>query len=209
MGMMYHAQALDIDETGIPDFTSKKNEPIRPGDMMQHWDPIFVSGDKRGLKEASVLSVNRKRYPMLILSTGDALPPNTNVKRLKVMRRNKLEDHPFGIFRHVTEFKSHTASIKKADEVGAVNKGKSDMLKNKLQKHLNKLHDKIGDTGSALFHKGYKRKINKNDMDDIEDSESKSCPASVSYSSSSSTDNMKLSKSPSLSSKKKSSYTIF
>ena len=54
------AQVLDIDETCIPDFTSKKNEPMRPGDMMQCWDPIFVSGDKRGLKEASVLSVNCK-----------------------------------------------------------------------------------------------------------------------------------------------------
>ena len=38
----------------------KKKEPMRPGDVTQHWDPIFVSSDKRGIKEVTVTSVNWK-----------------------------------------------------------------------------------------------------------------------------------------------------
>ena len=41
-----HATSLDEDETGMPDFEEKSNEPIRPGDAIQLWDPMFCSGDK-------------------------------------------------------------------------------------------------------------------------------------------------------------------
>ena len=72
------------------------------------------------------------------------------------------------------------------------------MLKKTLQNHFNNLHEKAGDAGmgSVLFHKGHGKSNGDNDVDDIEDLESKSFLLSVSkssYSSSWSSSNLVLS----------------
>ena len=86
---------------------SKNKEPIRPGDVIAYHSHIFVAGDKRGLREARVLSVNANGNPILKLSNGDSLPKDTQIKRIKIMRYGKLEDHN-GIFRPIGYFKLKT-----------------------------------------------------------------------------------------------------
>ena len=61
---------------------------------MQFWDPIMASVHRRGLKERTVTSANTERCPMLEILTGGMLLPDTNVKRLMVIRRKKLEYYP-------------------------------------------------------------------------------------------------------------------
>ena len=137
---------------------------------------MLASGDKRGLKEGTVTSVNRKQCPMLVLLLGNVLPPDANVKHLRVVRRDKLKYHSLGMLRHVTDFKPHAAS---EDNHRSFAQGKRNMLKKTPQNHLDKLHEKIGDTGigSGLFHE----ECNKNDDDnDINDFRKKSFPESVS-----------------------------
>ena len=86
---------------------------------------------------------------------------------------------------HATDFKLHAAS---EDDHGSFTQGKIFIFNKTIQKHLNNLHEKVGDAGmgSGLFHKGCNKNNDNNDVDDIECSESKSYPASSSKSSCSS-----------------------
>ena len=97
--------------------------------MKQFWDPIFCSGDKRGLKEATVMSTNTKRYPFLVFLSGGTLLPDDNLKLFRVFRRKKLEDHYFGLFRHTSEFKLHADGD---DNHGSFAQRKSDIIKKTL-----------------------------------------------------------------------------
>ena len=63
----------------------RKNEPIRPGDCLLYYSPVFAAGDKRGKREATVISVDPKRNPILMLSNSEHLPENTQVCRVKIM----------------------------------------------------------------------------------------------------------------------------
>ena len=96
-----HASAMTLEP-------SKKKEPIRPGDVISYHSHVYVSGDKRGLREATVLSVNAKGNPILRLSNGDCLPKDTQIKRIKIVYKKKLVDHN-GIFRPIDYFKLTTA----------------------------------------------------------------------------------------------------
>ena len=174
-----HATSLDADETSTPGFEEKSNEPMRPVDVAQCWDPMFCSGDEEGLKEVTIMSRNPKRCPVLILSSGDMFPPDANVKRLRVIRRKKLEDHSFGLLRHVTEFKLHAAGD---DDHGSFTQGDSETSKKTLLKHWSELQEKVGDSGmgSGSFHKVHNKSTDGNDANDVDDSETKSCAESVS-----------------------------
>jgi len=70
-----------------------KSVQLRCGDVIEYYDPMFVFGNARGLKTATILAVNPKAYPVLKLSSDDVLPIETLVKRIQVMRRGKLVDN--------------------------------------------------------------------------------------------------------------------
>eukprot|EP00804_Cyclotella_cryptica_P029841 CCRYP_010751-RA/>CCRYP_010751-RA protein AED:0.07 eAED:0.06 QI:553/0/0.5/1/1/1/2/0/709 len=99
-----YTQAINFD----PDINNLddgiSNEPIRPGDVIEYYSPIFVVGDKRGLRQATVLYVDPKADVILRLSNGECLPEDTRVKRIKVIDGNDLVDHP-GIYRPIETFK--------------------------------------------------------------------------------------------------------
>jgi len=84
-------------------FERKCKEKIRPGDVIQYYNPIFVSGDPRGLRETSVLSVDPNNYFPLVISNGEGLPSTCKVKRIKVIQHNRLVDH-LGLFRSIDSF---------------------------------------------------------------------------------------------------------
>ena len=76
---------------------------IRPGDVIQYYNPIFVAGDPRGLRETSVLSVDPNNYFPLVLSNGEGLPSTCKVKRVKVIQHNRLVDN-LGLFWSMVSF---------------------------------------------------------------------------------------------------------
>ncbi len=96
--------------------TSKQsNEPIRPGDVLEYYNPIFVMGSAQGHRIATVLSIDpKKKDNPLQLSNGEILPLDTEVKRIKTMERIRnsdtravervIVDHP-GIYRKIEEFR--------------------------------------------------------------------------------------------------------
>lgn len=69
----------------VPSSGARKNEPIRPGDVILYFDPIFPAGDKRGRREATVISVDPRRKPVLVLSNSAVLQDSTQVCRTKIM----------------------------------------------------------------------------------------------------------------------------
>jgi len=84
-------------------FEWKCKEKIHPGDVIQYYNPMFVSGDPRGLRETSVLSVDPNNYFPLVLSNGEGLPSTCKVKQIKVIQHNRLVDH-LGLFRSIDSF---------------------------------------------------------------------------------------------------------
>ena len=81
-------------------------EPIRPGDVIEYYNPIFVYGNPQGLRRATVMSIYPKRKFKLVLDDGELLPKDHRVKRIKVLSKaeNLLVDHP-GITRKINQFK--------------------------------------------------------------------------------------------------------
>ena len=99
---------------------------------------------------------------MFVLSSGDALPPDANAKRIRVMRMKKLEGHPLGMFVRATDFKLNVSG---EDNHGSFAQGKSVAMKKTSQKNLSCLHEKVCDDrmGSGLFHKGHDKNNDDND----------------------------------------------
>ena len=68
---------LDDDTTGDEDssvFLDKSNEPICPGDVILYYCPMSVAGDPRGLRTATVLSVDPNDSIPLVLGNSEGLP---------------------------------------------------------------------------------------------------------------------------------------
>ena len=84
-------------------FEQKCKEKIHPGDVIQYYNPIFVAGDPRGLRETSVLSVDPNNYFPLVLSNGEGLPSTCKVKWIKVIQHNRLVDN-LGLFWSMDSF---------------------------------------------------------------------------------------------------------
>lgn len=131
----------DIYASAITLEPSRKKEPIRPGDVISYYSHVFVSGDKRGLRTATVLSVDAKGDPVLKLSNGEYLPKDTQIKRIKIIMNGVLEDHK-GIYRPIDYFKLRTN--KNAKIVVETERQRLDkILKNKMKN----LKDKIEQEG--------------------------------------------------------------
>lgn len=91
--------------------TSKlgRKEPLRPGDVITYRSHLFVAGDKRGERIATVIQVRPKEDPILRLDNNEVLLSTAQVKRIRVMKRGTLEEHPQGLYREIQEFKLQKA----------------------------------------------------------------------------------------------------
>ena len=121
------------------------NEPIRVGDVIEYYSPIHVAGDPRGLRQATVLSIDPKNEFPLVLDNAECIPNDTNVKRIKVKMDGELVDHP-GIFRPIIRFKLSKAG--KATIADAVAK-QSSRFGNIMKKNIKKLKSKAEADGFA------------------------------------------------------------
>ena len=79
----------------------KSGEPIRPGDVIEYCNPMFVKGSAQGERSTMVLSVDPSNYDehghySLRLSNMEVIPDTTEVRRVKIMtyrRRNVKDDN--------------------------------------------------------------------------------------------------------------------
>ena len=138
-----YTQAMNYDSDDF-DFGSedeKSNEPLRPGDVIEYYSGIYVAGDPRGHREATVMAVkNPKEEFPLVLDNGECIPNTTRVKRIKEMVDGELIDHP-GIYREIMKFrlkKSGTATAadgvaKEAERFGRIMDRNMAKLKKKAE----------------------------------------------------------------------------
>jgi len=82
----------------------KKTEPLRPGDVIRYFSPIYCAGDSRGKRVATVLSTNPSSSYMIRLDNNEILPNETLIKRVQVVKDGKLYPHD-GLNRPVDSFK--------------------------------------------------------------------------------------------------------
>jgi hypothetical protein len=68
-----YTQAITYDPDDFGTVEGQSNEPIRPGDVIEYYCPIFVTGDPRGLRQATVLAVDPNHVMPLVLSNGEGL----------------------------------------------------------------------------------------------------------------------------------------
>lgn len=106
-----YTQAMNFDPDSNDLDEDVSNEPMRPGDVIEYYSPIFVVGDKRGLRQAVILGISPEADVILDLSTSDCLPEDTRVKRIKVVDGDQLFDHP-GIYRPIETFKLIAGKVK-------------------------------------------------------------------------------------------------
>lgn len=100
-----YTQNWGNEETAHRISSSEPKEPLRPGDVISYQSHVYVAGDKRGLRVATVIQVRPKEDPILCLDNNEYLLPTTYIKRIRVMKRGSLEEHPQGLYREVQEFK--------------------------------------------------------------------------------------------------------
>ena len=99
-----------------PSTNTKKKEPMRRGDVVEYYSPIFCFGDERGKRTSTVVAIDPSADMVLKLANGDYLGKQDKVKRVKVVvperikrKRQKqkvhvtIVDHP-GIFREIQDF---------------------------------------------------------------------------------------------------------
>jgi hypothetical protein len=124
-----------LGEFRLQDFSDKKMEPLRPGDVIQYTSPIFVSGDRRGRRQATVLSTDPNRDPMLVLDNGDVLPENIIIKRIQVMEKGTLHPHQ-GCARRIEKFILKKRALKGNFSVRAGMKKETDRIGRILDKNI-------------------------------------------------------------------------
>ena len=142
-----YTQAISLDPDNFEpiDENETSNEPMRVGDVIQYYSPIFVAGDPRGLREATVLAIDPKKENPLVLDNAEYIPNDINVKRIKVISGGELVDHP-GIFRPIFRFKLVKAG--KATMADAV-KMQSSRFGGIMRNNMKKLKSKAEAEGFA------------------------------------------------------------
>ncbi len=126
---------------------TRTNEPICPGDVIQYYDPIYVTGDKWGLHKATVLAVNPKDSMPLVLSNGEGIPKTCTLKRIKIIKNNVLVDHSNGLFWSMDSFKLRKSGTAKLSDIMA-QEGKR--LSGILKEHIKTGMEKCKANGFAL-----------------------------------------------------------
>jgi len=140
-----YTQAITFDPDDFGTVEQKSNEPIRPGDVVEYYTPIFVAGDPRGLRQATVLAVDPKEEMPLTLSNAEGIPNSTKVKRIKVMLEGDLVDHP-GIYRSIYRFKLVKKGSATAADAIAMEASRFGRI---MHKNMSKLKEKAQADGFA------------------------------------------------------------
>lgn len=136
----------------------RKTEPIRPGDTILYYNPIYPAGDKRGRTTAVVLSVdphNKRR--VLELTTRDCLDRDTQICRIKIWSRGRSVDNPGAMFgrigedfklnKKVMDEKQRTAIRLEGEGEG---EGEGARVKKILKKNMDDFEEKVSERIAAV-----------------------------------------------------------
>jgi len=123
-----------------------KSELIRCGDVISYYSPIFVFGNSRGLRRATILAVDPKADSVLKLSNGDILPKDTPVKRVEIMYRGKLRDYDEGKFKEIESYKLRKDLNKRGSNISEVNE-EVERLRHIVQRNQTQLKRKLQESG--------------------------------------------------------------
>jgi hypothetical protein len=63
-------------------FEEPIQQPLVTGDIIFYWHPIFVCGDKRGMRTANIVEVDPELSLPIMMDNGDRLSRMQSVKRL-------------------------------------------------------------------------------------------------------------------------------
>jgi len=127
----------------------KSKEPIRPGDVIEYSSFLFVAGDKRGHREATVISVDPNRDPALVLDTGDILPNDTSIRRTKIIVGGKLRAHA-GVSRPIQNYAMEKAVMKgRSDNVSAGFAKEASRVGSIIRRNMAKFQEKAQGDGFA------------------------------------------------------------
>lgn len=121
------------------ELSEKKNEPLRPGDVILYNNPVFVAGSRESIRVTQVLSTDPDLGMPLDLANGEFLPADTYVRRIKEYKYGALIDHP-GISRPIENFRFGKRALSKKDE--------SDL--SGFQKQVERLRDIVLNTREEL-----------------------------------------------------------
>mgnify|MGYP001237966775 CR=1 FL=1 len=105
----------DDDDSLDPANKKRKTETLRPGDEIEYYSIMAVQGRKGDLHEAKIIAVDPKENPVLILDSGDVLPKDHFIRRVKKIHRGKLIDCDNANYQQIDYFRLSKASIEGFD----------------------------------------------------------------------------------------------
>lgn len=128
----------------------RKKDVLRPGDLLEYYHHVYVAGDTRALRTGTVLSVDPRRDPVIVLDSGDHIPNDARVKRLKRMVRGKLQDCQQG-FCQVTDFRLSKAALRGQEGLAAGLKKEMKRTGEIVKRNMDKLRDDLKKDEFAPF----------------------------------------------------------
>jgi hypothetical protein len=84
-------------------FSDHQTKPLPPGDVVEYLHPVFVKGDRRGYKEATVLSMEIQSWYSQMVNVFPVIP--CMVRRQQVLENRQLYKHLHGFFQPIECFK--------------------------------------------------------------------------------------------------------
>ena len=128
---------------------AKSKEPIRPGDVIEYSSFLFVAGDKRGHREATVISVDPNREPVLVLDNGEVLPSDSTIRRTKILLGGKLRAHS-GVSRPIQNFVLEKAVMEgRSDKISAGFAKEASRVGGIIRRNMTKFQEKAQADGFA------------------------------------------------------------
>ena len=128
---------------------AKSKEPIRPGDVIEYSSFLFVAGDKRGHREATVISVDPNREPVLVLDNGEVLPSDSTIRRTKILLGGKLCAHS-GVSRPIQNFVLEKAVMEgRSDKISAGFAKEASRVGGIIRRNMTKFQEKAQAEGFA------------------------------------------------------------
>lgn len=122
------------------------NEKLRAGDVIEYTHPQFVDGRPEGYREATVLSIQKREYP-LVLDNGEFLPRYHRIRRIQRLVRGKLVEYN-GKIRAICD---HSLQYDKTKvNVGAGLAKEGARVASIVDKNMAKYQDKLQETGIPL-----------------------------------------------------------
>ena len=144
----YTQDLPDIDVSPQSRSSGRKPEPIRPGDTILYYNPIYPAGDRRGRTTTVVISINpQNKSRTLELANNAVLDRGFQVCRIKTYSRGKSTEHP-GVFRKIDDFKLQKKEMSKSQRAELMTEG--DRAKKILKKNIEVFEGKVG-KGSGML----------------------------------------------------------